>query len=486
VNPLKKPLRRARGEEGASLMIALAFLALLGTFTAAILTVTYTSFKTTEVVRAQSSELYGADGGTDLGIQLLRTNSSYCPNAAAGSQSLPTQTINGKSVTITCQALSGSTGSGATSWPTTWPLIITGYNGLASNTTFSTSGSTGNTQTITFSGGPVFDAGGMTFAAGSDKVVFSNDVYEYDPYCTTAKGAATPGKPTVSGTWFCKSTGTYAVPDPVPTLIVPTATAHAPVTVGSCTIYFPGKYTSANEPAFSGSGHYYFASGVYYFEDVQSMNMNGDIFGGQPGPTDTQKFTAVNPCATDATANAQVPGSATGYGVEFVLGGNSYIDPTTNASSKIELFARQPAVPANEGTAGISFYAPRVSGTNYIANTRVDAITLGGNPNQLIFHGLVYVPNSDLKIWSTANAGAGGAPMFMGGLVTGALQVAMNGSSVSSTFATLPASTPASARSVLITTTATGTGDAPTTETAVVTIGTSSTTPPTITSWRKN
>jgi len=479
-------LRRGRAEDGASLVIALAFLALLGTFTAAILTVTYSSFKTTEVVRAQSSELYGADGGTDVGIQLLRTNTSYCPNAAAGSQSLPAQTINGKSITITCTTLSGSTGGGASSWPTTWPLIMTGYNGLTSNTTFKTTGSTGNAATFTVSGGPVFDAGGMAFAGGSDNVVFANDMHEYDPYCTTEKGAATPGKPTVSGTWTCENSSTYAVPDPVPTLIVPTTTAHAPVTVGSCTIYFPGKYTSANEPAFTGSGHYYFASGVYYFENVQSMNMNGDIFGGQPGPTDTQKFTVVNPCATDATANAQVPGSATGYGVEFVLGGDSYIDPTTNASSKIELFARQPAVPANEGTAGISFYAPRVSGTNYIANTRAATISLGGNPNQLMFHGLVYVPNSDLKIWSTANAGAGNSPMFLGGLVTGALEVAINASSVTSTFATIPASTPASARTVLISTTATGAGDAPTTTTAVVTIGISSSTPPTITSWRKN
>ena len=104
-----------------------------------------------------------------------------------------------------------------------------------------------------------------------------------------------------------------------------------------------------------------------------------------------------------------------------------------------------------------------------------------------MFHGLVYVPNSNLKIWSTANAGAGNAPMFMGGLVTGAPEVAMNGSSVTSNFAGIQ-TTPASARTVKLTVTAPGTqpGEASTTETAVMTLGTTSATPPTIISWRKN
>ena len=459
----------------------------LGVFIAAIATFADVSYKSMGVTAANTDRLYAADGGVDIAIQTLRANASYCPDVSATPQSLPSETLNGRTVQLTCQTQSGTAGTSAPPGPTTWPLIITGYKGLQSGNSFKTSGSSGTNTTITFGGGPVFNAGGFSFASVSDKVAFTGDLHEYDTssYCTNAKAAAI--KPQVGGTWMCENSATYPVPDPKPTVIVPTATAHAPVTVGSCTILFPGKYTSANKPSFSGSGHYYFASGVYYFQSLGDFPMNGDIFGGQPQPPDTQDFTVINPCATDATANAQVPGSATGYGVEWVVGGNTKIDPTTSASSKIELFARQPAVPANEGTAGISIYAPPAAGTNYIASTPPDVLAFGGNPGQFVVHGLAYTPNANLKIWSMTNAGAGNAPTFGGGLVTGALEVAMNGSSTTFTFASLPSGTPATARTVVVTATAAGlvAGEAATTEKAVITLGTTSATPPTVLSWRK-
>jgi hypothetical protein len=104
----------------------------------------------------------------------------------------------------------------------------------------------------------------------------------------------------------------------------------------------------------------------------------------------------------------------------------------------------------------VSIYAPRTAGTNYLASTAPDVISLGGNPDQLVIHGLVYTPHATLKIWAMANSGAANAPMFGGGLVTGSLEVALNASSTTFTFATLPAGTPATARTAVVTSTAVG------------------------------
>ena len=156
--------RRARGEDGVSLIIAMAFLSFLSVLVVSLLSMTFSGVKTTTTVRENNSGLYGADGGADIGVQFLRANSSYCANTAAGTQSLPSQSVGGRTVSISCQALSGSSGGGAVSWPTAWSLIITGYGGLQGNQSFKTSGSTGRSETATFGPAPVFNAGGFSFS----------------------------------------------------------------------------------------------------------------------------------------------------------------------------------------------------------------------------------------------------------------------------------------------------------------------------------
>jgi hypothetical protein len=84
-------------------------------------------------------------------------------------------------------------------------------------------------------------------------------------------------------------------------------------TVGSCRVYFPGQY---NAPLTLASGDHYFASGIYYFTDLVTLQPGARVVGGQG------KFDG---CAVDAEAvfatDAPKAHSVTGRGATFVFGG---------------------------------------------------------------------------------------------------------------------------------------------------------------------
>jgi hypothetical protein len=487
-------IRRAHGERGTSLILALAFLSLLGTFTAAILTVTYTSFKTTQSARGSHDKHYGADGGADVAVQLLRQDSSYCPSASGTPSSLPDQTIDGRTVHITCQTLSGSSIGGGGGTFSQYSLVVTGYpnpNGSlpSMDSGINVDGKT-HADTVKFTG-PVFDAGGFTFGSNTPVINITNDLHQYNDvpktYCAINQGAnITTGDLDVDGTWSCDLAATFPVPDPVPTLKVPTTSAPNKVVQGSCTIFFPGTYTTA--PTFDKNDKYYFASGVYYFANAGQIYLAGEIFGGQPGPGESQQMTTATPCSNDAAVNALVPGAATGSGVQLVLGGSSKLRVDDHQKDKIELFSRVPAVPANEGTAGVTVYAPRTNGTNYVKWDSDKVLAMDGNKTTMIIHGLFYAPTGFVnKAYALQNPG--NAATFAGGLVAQRLTLFFDNQSSSGATASVARiipSAPPTPRTVVVTATAdpVDPGEAPTVIKAVVQLGTGAGTPATVLSWR--
>ena len=66
--------RRCRGERGASLVLALGFLALCGVLIPAIVNLAGTNLAGTSRLHTQRSDLYAADGAVDGAIQYLRQN----------------------------------------------------------------------------------------------------------------------------------------------------------------------------------------------------------------------------------------------------------------------------------------------------------------------------------------------------------------------------------------------------------------------------
>jgi hypothetical protein len=268
-------------------------------------------------------------------------------------------------------------------------------------------------------------------------------------------------------------------------VIVPTTAAPAPTVVGTCTILYPGRYTAA--PTFNKDRRYYLASGVYYFHNANSIDFKGQIFGGQPGPNESQQFTDITPCATDEVANTHRPGSATGFGVNLILGGSSQLTIEDEKKSKVEIFSRVPANPTAEGTAGVSVHAPRTAGTNYLAWNSGRAFDIKGKDPQIVMHGLVYTPTSRFdEQFVVANTSASLSPIFRGGLVVQWIKLKFKQDATNLTFAGLYSAAPLP-RTVVITATARGTqpGEAPTVVRAVVEVPTSPSSPPTVHSWRK-
>jgi len=477
----------------------MAFLTFLSVLVASLLAVVYSSVKTTTAVSGNNSNLYASDGGADIALQLLRSNPSYCPNVSSNPSTMPSQTIGGRTVTLTCQTISGTVGGTGGGAAGVYALVVTGYNDpgggqpeLDKLVELDGKDKDG-TDSTRIEGGHMFNAGKFKFKSDAPQFIIDQNLDQWNsttgknpgPHCTTDKAeAASSGQPQVAGTWACQSQASFPVPDPNPTLVVPTAAAPAPVVQSDCTIYFPGRYTAKLE--LNKDKKYYFASGVYLFEGAKENKLQGEVFGGQPGPGVSQAFTDIAPCSNDAAANALVPGSATGYGVQFVLSGDTKLQIEDEKKAKVELFARVPGNPATEGSPGVTVYAPKTAGPGYSAWNKDRAVDIKGKEPQLIIHGLVYIPTSKFdEQFALANENAGFSPIFDGGLVVQRLKLKFKKEYSNLTFARIPASA-ATTRTTVVTATANDpSGGAPTTVQAVVQLGTGSGTPATILSWRK-
>ena len=96
-------MRRIRNEEGAALILALAFLTLFGLWIATVLGLANTSTRVTENLRTQRATVYAPDGATDGAIQYVRGDPS---RGAFGTTCPPYQaTVNNLVVSVTCQSL---------------------------------------------------------------------------------------------------------------------------------------------------------------------------------------------------------------------------------------------------------------------------------------------------------------------------------------------------------------------------------------------
>ncbi len=102
----------------------------------------------------------------------------------------------------------------------------------------------------------------------------------------------------------------YPVLPPLPPYTRPSTNQ---ATVGACKVYFPGQY---NSPITLGPGDHYFASGIYYFTDVVTLQSGASVVAGQ-GKFDGCTVDALAVYATDAPKAHSV----TGRGATFVFGG---------------------------------------------------------------------------------------------------------------------------------------------------------------------
>lgn len=410
---------QARGDEGAVLVIALLFIGVVAVLITSVISISTTSTRGVSVTREYVAKRYAADAGLKYAVQQLRTKSEYCGSNSPSLQP-PSDflTSNGgpftantptPTVAVTCAAAGGTPQAGAA-----------GYALITRDT---------STDGITVSGPGQLPINGPVFVA-SHPASLPFTVTKGD-YWTLSSGGSCAPKPTQLSLQTPPYTYQCQGSIPAPTITLPDAIppAHGPdpdrVIGSDCAVFKPGTYTSIdlNYP------HLYFASGVYYFKNVDLTITDRDLFAGRPISL-TDIFTTGTPCTNDLAA-AGLPGAGiTGTGVKLILGGSSRI-VADNPRGVVEIYARAGG-DASEGTQDVSVMTvpqspPAAAGgtwtpsTNDFASLRFGVTNVtggGGQTMSLGVHGLVYVPDGLVDLRNDSSESR-----LQGGLVAGRLAI---------------------------------------------------------------
>jgi Tfp pilus assembly protein PilX len=398
--------RRARGEEGASLIIALAFMLVFALLVTALLQFSVTSFKAANVVVDRARASYSADAGVDTAVARIKRDANM--QIGRDGQTCDTVTFTGAdsttpSATATCTA---QTNSGA---------VRAGMDGYPANSVLTTTGGiTLNGSGKLKSNANVYSDGGITLNNGATLDAYDNAV--------TARGACTP---TVPGAQWVTVKTQCNVPVTAPQYadgnpstyssytsqlsgaFPPKSLNNGPTCTNGIATFSPGYWTDSkkltNLPGGCRAGVFYFQPGVYYFNlssrsgDV--WHINGIVVGGTP--LGSWYSSGTQPPTPGPNATQPVACNPAQSGVQFVFGNDTqiYLDPPTSTSvSSLELCPStdsqgnriamygaltcdtcnsDPIVgvlnPSNSGSNGLGDYADNVA----------DGCTQGGYANNL-------------------------------------------------------------------------------------------------------
>lgn len=415
--------RRVGGDDGATLVLVLAFLAIFGLLISALLSQTDTSLKRTLTTRQLDQKVYAADAGIDAGIVALRNDPTLC-SGPGRTGTLPSPSVNGHATTVSCTGLSGSS---------------LGARGYALITTDPT------TSSLTTQSGGTKKVEGSVYASGlSDSVdlaVDKGDVLEARSAGTCSGSTDKPGGlqvgPAPPYAYRCTTTSWTSLVD-APAL--PSSrpedhlSAQPDLVVGSgasaCYVFRPGTYW--NGIVFGPRN--YFASGTYYFPGGGATLPDGTtapasagelrltsaaLVAGAVSPGDAQ-INADGPCSGDGALAAVLPGSEpiTGTGVTLVLGGDSRL-VADNPGGQVEVHRR-----AGGGVEGVSVLAvpsgaPSPWNPSTLTLTQPLLQVGTGNTPSLSVHGMVYAPGKLMDFNATNDVKA----QLVGGVVIGRFQL---------------------------------------------------------------
>ena len=416
-----RPRRRGqRDDDGAVLVIVLAFVLIVGVMLTALLTEARANFASISVTKASSSRVYAANGGVEWGIQALRrgmvNNGSPVCATPSTVQDLGTMSINGRNVSITCHVDSGQApGAGG------WAVFITDVNGSIRT-------QPGGSSAVKTISGPVYNGGGSdgwSFLSGTSLKVSDGDVVQKQATGCTAPGAALTIAPAPPYSFACRGNALPTPPPPIPISALPDLTNAPPrptagTTTGSCRVFTPGRYTARPQFLTTPGTSNYFRSGVYFLDDIYDLDMFGSIVGGIPAPGDDTLGSA-QPCVTESAAD-----TGGHYGVLFLLGGHSTIEVEHQA--KVELHGyldpNQPNQPSVSVMQLQSTDGPHWAGHACmgVGPTMWSLETALSSQAELIVHGHIYSPTSRVSAY-----GATGATVsLLGGVVAAGLDLQAN------------------------------------------------------------
>lgn len=249
---------------------------------------------------------------------------------------------------------------------------------------------------------------------------------------TVSAGGTTPTWESSATAWSSMaasrditSPGTYPLLPPIPTYERP----GSQTTIGSCNVYFPGRYLGSSTLTLSGGLHY-FVSGDYYFERILAVTNGARVVMGSgryPGCTDDS--------VAASTSRSPRPHEISGRGATILLGGTARIvvqessfiingrdgaasvrtvefgtstssivipaDSVRLANGTIVPAASHSVLPPGSSTP-VSYKASTLASTSAYA---LDIRLNGSNPqtNQVVLEGQVFLPHAGLRATSTTS-----------------------------------------------------------------------------------
>lgn len=330
---------RVRDDEGALLVMALAFLAFFGVVVGALLGLVDSGLRATTQIRAQGAELYAADGALTAALvqarSLLLADDPDVPAFALSGDddTCPAYTVpdlNGQSVTVECEVAADSRelvpgGGGVNENNTPAYAVLVLGEGLSDRLEVR------NNDTDKDTDGAVFKVRGDL--ASNAPLSVPNRPFEVDGKVTAP--SCDPSDPTdtnfvVTGTRDCVSTTVFDDPDYDAAVSTQPADGLLPTTcVNGAIVLIPaGTYTNAKalSDLINGCNATFLFTGTYYFDFDPVFEPVNPSCGGIPG---TQQWCIENANATIIGGTPQptsIVEPCLSPGVQWIFGGESRLN----------------------------------------------------------------------------------------------------------------------------------------------------------------
>jgi hypothetical protein len=330
--------RQRQDDEGAILVVALAFLLLFALFIPALLGSTQTGISVSQSLNTQRRDIYAAEAGLRTNVEALRnsrTTAVYnqpCGPTVVG-------TFNGVQVRVRCDPQPSSGDSGLTRPPfalLALPHVDSTTEGVTDTPTV---GGGGGTSDV-YVGGDVSSNGFIKRAANSASGHFYisgtaeghscvggniDDPATGNNVCTVVSTVfADPG---LTNTGYAKSGGFPAATDP------------AAICMTNAAKFLPGYYTHMpSAPGACASKTWWFSPGLYYFDFTSGTHVldlsSQTVVTGTPNPTNYDP--ASGSAAPVMPGSCKVDGDLPPYtGTEWIFGADTVLN--VGAAAKIEL-----------------------------------------------------------------------------------------------------------------------------------------------------
>jgi hypothetical protein len=387
----------AGDDSGASLIIAMIFVTLVGTVSGVLLSFADTGLDTTIQLRQQAAAATTADGAAEVAIDALREGSysnatgQGCFGSSSG-LALPDFPATGGSAFVACTPDAGS-GSGSpgtlngSNTPVNAILSLGGISALESGVQVTASAAS---NALVVKGG-VFSDSAITVTPGT--LQSDTSIVAQSNLCNPASAMTSPNTNCASSTVqadpaYPPLTGPFQTLQTVP---------NCPSTGGLVT-FSPGQYTDSTALSACDNDTMWFKPGVYYFNFASGAPTWVMNTGALVGGTATATLTAATP-AMPGSCVSPLTSTTANSGVQFVFGGVSALD--ISGTAKMELCGSYSATAPPIALYGLS---TKVPGQNGVPAESGCIVSVAGCPlvsssdaalNSVAYvHGTIYAPKA--------------------------------------------------------------------------------------------